>query len=150
MEVWGHTVNSKNDILVRLQSKALRIVLNCKRSEDAWKHNNNRIAPLKTLYESVIKRLCLKQHANMLPNHFSNNIMPEFNLSQLQNKITRTSLNQMYDYKTAKPTNSTNFKTNCIKIWNSLSLEFKSTPYVSNKTATYKTLSSLSHSFSVK
>ena len=150
MEVWGHTINSESDILVRLQSKALRIVLNCKRSEDAWKHNKNRIAPLQTLYESVIKRLCLKQHANMLPKYFADNIMPDFNLSQLQNKITRTSLNQMYDYKTVKHFNSTNFKTNCIKIWNSQSLEFKSTPYISTKTATYKTLSSLSHSSSDK
>ena len=148
IEVWGHSVNSENDyILIRLQAKALRIIFNCKRSDDAWRHSKDRIAPLKTLYESVIKRLCLKQHTGILPNYFSNNIMPEFNLSQLYNKITRTSLNQMYDYKTDNNVNCTNFKTNCIKIWNRQSLEFKSTPYVSNKTTTYKALSSLSHHF---
>ena len=33
IEVWGHSVISESDILSRLQSKVLRIIFNCKRTE---------------------------------------------------------------------------------------------------------------------
>ena len=36
IEVWGHTKNSTTGLLVRLQNKILRILFNCKRSDDAW------------------------------------------------------------------------------------------------------------------
>ena len=142
IEVWGHSIQSQTDILVKLQSKVLRILYNYKRSDDAWRHNNERISSVKVLYKQVIQRICLKHHAGILPNYFSENIMPSFNLSQLQNRITRHTLSHMYNYKT--PRNSTtNFITNCVNIWNSQSLDFKSTPYLSNIDNTYKVLYSL-------
>ena len=120
----------------------LRILYNYKRSDDAWRYNNERISSVQVLYEQVIKRICLKHHAGLLPNYFSENIMSSFNLSQLHNRITRHSLNHMYNYETTV-NNTTNFKTNCVNIWNSQSLDFKSTPYLSNIDNTYKVLYSL-------
>ena len=38
IEVWGHTIQSENDILVKLQSKIIRILSDCKRTADAWKY----------------------------------------------------------------------------------------------------------------
>ena len=35
IEIWGHAVKSDNDILIKLQSKIVRILLGCKRSKDA-------------------------------------------------------------------------------------------------------------------
>ena len=46
IEIWGHTLSSKLDILNKLQSKALRILFNCKRSEDAWRHSEGQIVNL--------------------------------------------------------------------------------------------------------
>ena len=142
IEVWGHSVQSQTDILVKLQSKVLRIIYNYKRSDDAWRHNSNRISPVQMLYEQVIKRICIKHHAGLLPSYFSENIMPDLNISQLQNRITRTSLYHMYDYKNLLE-DITSFKTNCANIWNFQSLEFKSTPYLSNMDNTYKALHTL-------
>ena len=58
IEVWGHTIQSTTDIISRVQSKALRIVFDCKRSEDAWRYNNGRILQIKDLYINVIQKLC--------------------------------------------------------------------------------------------
>ena len=35
IEVWGHSILSQNDLLVKLQSKVLRILFNCYRTSDA-------------------------------------------------------------------------------------------------------------------
>ena len=55
---------SEKDILLRLQSKVLRIIFDCKRSGDAWPglwiHNNNQIDSIQDLYYDVIKKLCTK------------------------------------------------------------------------------------------
>ena len=75
----------------------------------------------------------MKHHFRMLPKSFSLNIMPEFNVSQLENKISRISLNHMYDYKKCKEFVSVEFKKNCIHIWNSLQFEIKTSPYISGK-----------------
>ena len=141
IEVWGHSVKSDTDTLVRLQSKVLRIVFNCKRSDDAWRHNKGCIDTITTLYEKVIKKQCYKHHMGLLPTPFSDNIMPEFNLSQLQYKLTRTSLNNMYDYK--QPLKDSIFKTNCSTIWNSQPLEFKSIPYCTDKINAHKSIISI-------
>ena len=87
IEIWGHIVKSDKDILNKIQSKILRIIFNCKRSDDAWRHFNNNIPSVSNLYNSVIK------------NYVCTTIMPEFNINQLENKITRISLSQIYDYK---------------------------------------------------
>ena len=128
IEVWGHTVQSSADTLLHLQSKVLRISLNCRRSDDAWKHSNGRILSIKQLYQLAIKKLCLKQHMEVLPSYFSNNIMPIINTNQLQNKITRISLQHMYNYEST--TTESFFRKNCYLLWNSLPLDIKSLPYL--------------------
>ena len=140
IEAWGHSIQSEKDILVRLQSKVLRILFNCHRTADAWNHANNQITNIEILYRKVIKKLCVKHHYQMLPNSFSENIMPKLYVSQLENKITRISLNDMYNYANCEDTNNTPFTTSCIQNWNSLSFSFKTLPYSSGKEYLHKTL----------
>ena len=70
IEVWGHSIQSSNNILTKLQSKALRILYNYKRSDDAWNYNDNRILTLNKLYTEVIQKLCLKHHMGIPPTIF--------------------------------------------------------------------------------
>ena len=135
IEVWGHTVQTPTDILAHLQSKILRILFSCKRSDDAWEHNNGRILHIQELYQRTIKKLCIKQHMEILPHYFTSNIMPCLNVSQLQNKITRIALEQMYNYKICIKKSNTYFKKNCYKLWNSLPLSIKMLPYSNKSTA---------------
>ena len=140
MEVWGHTIKSDNDILVRLQSKVLRILFNCYRTADAWRHCNGRITDIRSLYNIVIKKLCMKNHFGFLPSNFCNNTMPQFNFTQLGNRISHISLNQMYDYKTIKNEYTSPFKANCIHLWNSMPFEIKVLPYLSGKENMHKAM----------
>ena len=57
IEVWGHSVKSEKNILIRLQSKVLRIIFDCKRSGDAWIHNNNQIDSIQDLYIYIMMLL---------------------------------------------------------------------------------------------
>ena len=86
IEIWGHTIKSDNDILIKIQSKIVRILLDCARSNDAWRHCNGRITGIQELYKNVIKKLCMKHHFGMLPHYFSHCVRPKFNIDQLQNK----------------------------------------------------------------
>ena len=133
IEIWGHSIKSDNDILVKLQYKIVRILFNCARSKDAWRHSNGQITGIQDLYKNVIKKLCMKHHFGMLPHYFSHGVMPAYNINQLQNKISRTSLDEMYDYKIPPKLLETNLKVSCIKNWNSLPLELKTLPYSSSK-----------------
>ena len=73
----------------------------------------------------------MKHHCGKLPYHFSTTIMPELNIIQLENKISRISLSQMYDYKNSIKPSISDIKINCINQWNSLSMNIKSLPYIS-------------------
>ena len=84
----------------------------------------------------------MKHHFGMLPYHFSNQIMPSFNIDQLQNKISRISLDKMYDYKKSPNLKETSLKVNCVNKWNDLPLELKFLPYSNSKDALYKILKS--------
>ena len=95
-------------------------------------HNDGRIIHIKDLYQKVIKKLCFKHHMEILPNYFSSNIMPHLNTNQLQNRITRISLEQMYDYRLDVKSPKICFKKVCCELWNSLPLNIKMLPY-SNK-----------------
>ena len=99
IEVWGHSLKSEADILVKLQSKVLRIIYYCKRSDDAWRNNNCQIKSVNELYELAIGKICLKHHLGLLSKSFACDVMPHYNIDQLSNKITRVSLCQMYNYR---------------------------------------------------
>ena len=72
-------VTTEQDILSKLQNKILRIIYIIKRSEDAWRHNNNAILPIKELYDKIITNICFKHHTRMLPIYVVDNIMPSHN-----------------------------------------------------------------------
>ena len=143
IEVWGHVIQSDNDILVKLQSKVLRILFNCYRTADAWRYSNGQIKSIRVLYSTVIKKLCMKHHFGLLPNCISENLMPELYVNQLENKVTRISLKDMYNYKNYENLDTTHFKANCSKIWNSLSFELKLLPYTSGKDCLHRALKKL-------
>ena len=143
IEVWGHSVKSSKDILMKLQSKALRVIFGVKRSDDAWRHNNGKIKSITELYEDSIRKISLKHQAGILPEHVSMNIMLESSINNLQNRISRTTLSRMYDYVPDEQ-NSSSFQQNCMNIWNNESLEFKSIPYSGNAATIYKALQMLS------
>ena len=139
IEVWGHTIRADSDILNKLQSKALRIIFDCLRSGDAWRHNNDRIETITSLYDKATLRQCYKQHMELLPTTFAQTIMPKLNLQQLQNKITRPSLNTMYNYE--QHVQDSPFKKQCTRTWNKMPLELKSIPYTLNKTNALQAIS---------
>jgi hypothetical protein len=141
IEVWGHTVTAESDILNKLQSKALRIIFDCLRSGDAWRHNNECIETITSLYEKSTLRQCYKQHMGLLPKTVAENTMPKLNLKQLQNKITRPSLNTMYNYE--QNLHDTPFKKHCTKTWNKMPLELKCIPYTLNKTSALSTIKAI-------
>ena len=70
IEAWGHSILSEKDLLVKLQSKVLRILFNCYRTSDAWKHSNGQISDIRDLYSTVIKKICMKQQLEALPKNF--------------------------------------------------------------------------------
>ena len=65
IEAWGYSMQSDNDILVKAQSKALRILFDSHRTTDAWKYTNGKIKDVRNLYTTVIKKLCMKHHYGM-------------------------------------------------------------------------------------
>ena len=142
IEAWGHSIQSENDVLVKLQSKVLRILFNCYRTSDAWKHSNG-IRDIRDLYCSVIQKLCMKHHFEALPKTFAANMMPNLNINQLENKITRISLNDMYNYKNCQNLERTQFKTSCIDNWNKLPMNLKALPYSSGKEYLHRALKNL-------
>ena len=75
--------------------------------------------------------------------NFSENIMPELNINQLENKITRISLNDMYNYKKCQNIDRTKFKSSCIKTWNNLSMDLKVLPYSSGKDYLHRALKTI-------
>ena len=118
-----------------MQSKVLSILYNYKRSEDAWRYNDGRIPTLNELYTEVIQKLCLKHHMGLLPLYFTKNTMPNINDIQLENRITRLSLQKMYDYKVEPRVSETKYTENCIKLWNLLPFEMKMLPYTTISSA---------------
>ena len=143
IEAWGHSILSEKDLLIKLQSKVLRILFNCYRTSDAWKHSNGQIMDIRDLYSTVIRKLCMKHHFEALPKNFTMNIMPELNVMQLENKISRISLKHMYNYKNCQNLCTTQFKTSCIKNWNSLSFDLKVLPYSFGKNYLHRALKNL-------
>ena len=131
IEVWGHTVTSESDILNKIHNRVLRIIFNCRRTEDAWYHNNNRIQNIQELYTQKIIRICLKHHYKQLPDYFSSQILPE---KYCDNNVNfgynlRSNEHKPYNYKRCKESNL-KFTESCFKIWNSMSLKTKQKPYL--------------------
>jgi hypothetical protein len=68
ISLWGTSITSESDPLIKLQNRILRIMFSCKRSEDAWRHNeNHKILSVKQFYLLEIAKLCFKHHTNTNP-----------------------------------------------------------------------------------
>ena len=76
LPIWGHSIKSETDDLIRLQNKTLRILFSCFRSEDAWRHTEGHILTLKNLVKHETAKFCFKHHFNSLPQQFSEDNMP--------------------------------------------------------------------------
>ena len=87
--------------------------------------------------------MCMKHHYGLLPTYFSTNVMPNFNVNQLQNKISKVSLDQMYNYRNEIQLSNSQIKINCINHWNSLPFDIKSLPYTTSKYTIYKNIKKL-------
>lgn len=126
IEIWGHTVVSDTDILVKLQNKVLRILFKCKRTDDAWRHSHKQIQTIPELYTQVITRTCFKHFYGQLPEYFSSNIMPTRNVHTQEDTIynLRSKEYKPYNYQ-VELTSSTAFHNNCISIWNKIPVSNK-------------------------
>ena len=49
LPLWGGSINAKDDIIVKIQNKVLRVLFKTKRSEKAWKISDETIVPIKEL-----------------------------------------------------------------------------------------------------
>ena len=111
-------------MLIKLQNKVLRILFDCKRSQDAWRYSKGRILSVAELYEQVITRICIKHHRNQLPHYFAENIMPEkYNAAESTTYYTlRSERHRPYDYLVNTSVTSIFYK-KCITIWNGMTLK---------------------------
>ena len=130
IEAWGHSIHSESDILQKIQNKVLRILFDCKRSEDAWRHANGRILTVDELYKKSIVRLCTKHHFNILPTYFSNEIMPKIRRSISHNHNLRSNESTKHNYLQKRPSEHlTELQNQCILTWNKLPAGQKDKPY---------------------
>ena len=72
---------------------------------------------------------------NELPSYFTEYVMPNLNICQLEKRITRISLQKMYDYEIQARNSGTEFKNMCQSLWNSLPLDLKMLPYTNKDNA---------------
>ena len=121
LPVWGGSLNAENDPITKLQNKVLRVLTHTKRTGDAWNYVRNIVLPVKELYKLEVAKFCIKHFKGLLPNNFSDTIMPKF-ANQVHNIQTRHSRCHNYQFQSQQCTKSTNssFTANCIRAWNSI------------------------------
>ena len=125
IEAWGHSIKPENDILTTVQNKVLRIIFECKRSEDAWYYAKNRIPTVKQLYTSTITNICKKHYTAHLPEYFASTIMPEQKTADIHNHDVRSTDMTQLNYKLCSIDNNFSFQQNCVKIWNKIDIKLK-------------------------
>ena len=67
LPIWGHTTIHETDILRKMQNKTLRILFECKRTDDAWLATDNKILRLDKLFDHEVVKFCFNHHTNKLP-----------------------------------------------------------------------------------
>ena len=128
-------MQSKTDMLTVLQNRIMRILFSCKRTNDAWNSvTNNNILTIKQLYNIEIAKLCYKHHTKSLP-VLMNSAMPQLYDPE---KDKKTKSMTAHNYKNTVKQNKM-LLSNCISIWNNLSLEIKNTAYTYNLSNTHPT-----------
>ena len=121
LPVWGHTLNSRNDPIIKVQSRVLRVLTTTGRTEDAWSYVRNAVLPVKELYKLEIAKFCFKQSKGLLPNIFSKTLMPIFS-NEVHGVNTRHSRQCNYQFQSTQLSTRANnsFTANCIRTWNSI------------------------------
>ena len=121
LPVWGSTINTESDPIIKTQNKVLRVLTNTRRTEDAWSYVRNTVLPVKYLYKLEIAKFCYKHSRKILPKVFADAIMPTFAFN-IHNISTRHSIYHNYQFQSlqlyTKAYNS--FTTNCVRTWNSI------------------------------
>ena len=145
--LWGSSLTSETDPLIKLQNKVLRVLFSCKRSEDAWEMDEKqKILKVRHLYFQEIAKLCYKHHLDLNP-PIINSIMPEKYNTNTAMLLTRSKTN--HNYKQTKINASKTLTKNCIKIWNNLPTELKNLAY-DNEIIPIKMFTSKARTFIVK
>ena len=60
LPVWGSTINTESDPIIKTQNKVLRVLTNTRRTEDAWSYVRDTVLPVKYLYKLEIAKFCYK------------------------------------------------------------------------------------------
>jgi hypothetical protein len=137
ISLWGTSITSESDPLIKLQNRILRIMFSCKRSEDAWRHNeNHKILSVKQLYLLEIAKLCFKHHTNTNP-EILETAMPDKQQQPADVIQTRSTSSHNYvnNHKVKK-----SLPRECVRLWNCLPTELKDLAYngTSNTIFTHK------------
>ena len=127
LPVWGHSIRSESDDLIKLQNKTLRILFQCYRSEDAWKYACDHVLTLKLLYKHEMVKLCFKHLTAQLPPTFSAENMPD--QANDTEALRSYNLRQLHHNKLKCFSNATSFTENCVSIWNNLPDNLRKIPY---------------------
>ena len=129
LPIWGSTVTSSTDIITKLQNKILRILFECRRTDDAWDAAKGKILSIQQLCAHETAKLCFKHHTQKLPINFSQCIMPtKFNMEE-QHYTLRNHIDKQYSYKTDCSKFTLSFPHHCIKTWNNLPTKLKEMAY---------------------
>ena len=140
LPVWGNSITRDAGILCKLQNKTLRILFECKRTEDAWQATGNKILKLEQLYQHETAKLCFKQHINILPLYFNKTIMPTLSDSISHQYNLRNNTDKQYNYIIDNK-QQLSFSKNCITTWNSLPKDLKEMPYTRTSYQHFKFMS---------
>ena len=96
LPVWGGSLNAENDPITKLQNKVLRVLTHTKRTGDAWNYVRNIVLPVKELYKLEVAKFCIKHFKGLLPNNFSDTIMPIISKQDIVDvTITSSNLNNV-------------------------------------------------------
>jgi exonuclease III len=131
LPVWGSSIKSDNDILIRLQNKTLRIIFQCYRSEDAWRYTNNKILNLKQLYQREVLKVCGKHLSGSNPQQFYYHNMPSI---KIHDESSSYNLRPCHNNKYNNKPQDTTFMKNCTKEWNILPDTMRSIPFETTTT----------------
>ena len=128
--VWGDSIKSETDELIKLQNKTLRILFQCHRSDDAWRYTNHKVLKLKQLYKHETAKLCYKHITGQLPETFAMENMPKE--GNETDGLRTYNLRHLHLNKYKLSSNMTDFTTSTANVWNNLPNNLRDIPYNPN------------------
>ena len=100
----GGTIVSKDDLIIKIQNRAMRVICRTKRTEEAWRIVKESVMPITKLYKFEIIKFCYKHSKNMLPEHFSVSVMPNFitDIHNIRTKQSEHNNNNKFEFCTTQ------------------------------------------------